>query len=142
MAYHGNRWSPDHCKCQILFCFDDELPQEERIHTFEERQKDWQGNDIATKRCEIHKHHKEELHAVVLEENQRKNLVLSKAQELFPDINFEYSFDENRDLHIKHNGKLTKKEENNITEEVTKYLEKVKIENAIDTHKDKVTIHG
>lgn len=80
MALHRNLWSPDTCDCQIEFEFDDEVPAEERVHT---------GKKIV-KRCDAHQetdfvdchdHYKS-----VLDENQRKNILLGKLMETHPEI--------------------------------------------------------
>ncbi len=80
MALHRNLWSPDTCECQIEFEFDDEVPAEERVHT---------GTRIV-KRCsahdqsdftDCHDHYKS-----VLDENQRKNILLGKLMEAHPEI--------------------------------------------------------
>lgn len=31
---HENVWTPDTCDCQVIYEFDDELPADQRVHTF------------------------------------------------------------------------------------------------------------
>lgn len=34
VRWHHNEWSPDSCECYIQFVFDDDLPQDQRVHLF------------------------------------------------------------------------------------------------------------
>lgn len=80
MALHRNLWSPDTCGCQIEFEFDDEVPAEERVHT---------GSKIV-KRCPAHQESDfdgcHDHYTTVLDENQRKNILLGKLMETHPEI--------------------------------------------------------
>ena len=108
---HVTRWRPDTCGCVLEFEWDDAVPSEERIHT--------PVNII--KACPVHlsdskdgiqKHYEK-----VIDENRSKNIFLDEALKTMPeirrekinekgetiyelkeDVNFDFSFDENRNL--------------------------------------------
>ncbi len=67
-------WRPDTCDCEVVYSWDDALPAEERIHTAH----------AVNKACEAHVGGVEDIHASVLEENQRKNKTLAAIASSFP----------------------------------------------------------
>jgi hypothetical protein len=103
------RWKPDTCGCVIDYEWDDSLPLEER---------EIQVKSVV--KCDEHKSNtKQETFDNVLDENQSKNktygkiieefpeLVVEKVTEqgdiskdLKPEISFDWSFDENRNLEV------------------------------------------
>jgi len=96
---HVTRWHPDTCSCVIDFEWDDTDPPTDRSHTFKQ----------AVFLCPDHVGLKgPPLLDVVLEENTRKNRVLTLAQKLDPTImsdDFEKNnvwwFDSKRTLHVR-----------------------------------------
>lgn len=116
MATHGNRWSPDTCDCEILYNFDDETSNEDRVHWPVPEQTSHSGEKLTPKKCKYHDKTADhnEHYAVVLEENQRKNLIGNHIIDLFPhhtephkdggtvlkEGSHAWSYDDNRVLHI------------------------------------------
>ena len=111
-------WSPDTCGCVIHTAYDDTLPPSERVLSYvteEEaevivhaRRKAGEKN-INPKRqppailCPAHAAigAKPELLATVRDENNRKNIAFSLAQEIIPELpveNYRWSFDKDRNL--------------------------------------------
>lgn len=102
------KWRPDTCGCEIEYQWDDSVAQEERTHVV----------STITKNCPIHDPipTKGEHYNVVLEENQRKNKVYGKLldlptltvdvvqtdgktiKELKPSVQYNWSFDKDRNL--------------------------------------------
>ena len=74
------RWSPDTCGCILEYTWDTEAPDGQRSHTFK----------TAVRVCQTHAAlgHVAGLthYSAVLDENQRKNLVLGIAQSLLASI--------------------------------------------------------
>lgn len=70
-----NKWSPDTCGCVINYSWDRDSSENGRVHTFE-------GSD---RKCQDHGNFMEQdLYNVVVEENQRKNIVLQHALDNIP----------------------------------------------------------
>lgn len=92
------QWQPDTCDCKILFEWDTEVPQEERVHTAIATHVLEDGSINEARVCSIHvpilqeqgldvlqgsrerntisEDHAEAHHAIVLDENQGKNYTL------------------------------------------------------------------
>ena len=95
-------WSFDTCGCIIEYEWDTEQDENSRVHRARTIIKD----------CGLHGKTKDkhEHFDVVLEENQRKNISLGIIQEEDPSVTpdqYEWSFDEKRNLHIKLKRELT-----------------------------------
>lgn len=109
-------WRPDTCDCVIEYTWDDEVPQNEIVQTIHK----------ITEACQHHQgivvqaDHFDQ----VLKENQGKNIALSVALDNFPQlaedkiladgsvnkvlaagVNYDYSFDKNRNLIVSFTGK-------------------------------------
>lgn len=90
-------WSPDTCGCVIVYEWDDSLPSEERIHTFKR----------ADKVCAAHLSGSPNKMAVVLEENQRKNIVFGEIKKINTDLKpeeFHFRFNDQRKLIVSSPG--------------------------------------
>ena len=76
MAIQITRWSPDTCRCVIDYQWDDSVPQEKREHTV---------SSIVSK-CSFHDQLPDDNthYGTVIDENQNKNIVLSKIQDNVP----------------------------------------------------------
>ena len=87
-------WHPDTCGCVLVYSWDRDTTEDERVHTPEtfEGCKHHQG-------LELHNGH-----AMVIEENQRKNLVVHLLAERVgvKPTELPFSFDEARKLVIRH----------------------------------------
>lgn len=66
-APHETVWTPDTCDCQVVYEWDDEVPAEDRVHTFKRIIKRDQNHvSMATDKAQFD---------AILDENQRKNKV-------------------------------------------------------------------
>jgi len=74
MAKHVNEWRPDTCGCVLEFWFDDELPSELVVHSWEATKTTCPEHILITDGAT--------LYAAVLEENQRKNIALGMVKTL------------------------------------------------------------
>ena len=110
------QWSPDTCDCEIEYEWDTDVPAETRVHTAArmikvcpEHEGTYDpGDDVKTKAGKIFTH--------MLENNHRKNKLLAKAAELYPEImetvtegdgsvtikniDFNWYWDDQRVLHV------------------------------------------
>lgn len=69
------KWGPDTCGCTLNYSWDRDSSEDTRVHTFE-------GYD---RRCQDHEHLIDHhVYNAVLEENQRKNILLQHALEAHP----------------------------------------------------------
>lgn len=113
-------WSPDTCnKCQVVYEWDDAVPQEQRVHTPIEVKNvpaDFKGDSKAVQFDKI------------LEENQRKNKAISEVAKEHPeltdekgslksDVPIDFHYDENHVLHLKV-GELNKQDKEKAKEKV------------------------
>lgn len=94
MAKNVTIWSPDTCGCVIHYEWDTEVPAQQRVHTAVA------GGHV----CGDHAQHAADhhaRHAVVAEENQRKNRALAKLIELGHNhLDLSWHFDADRTLRI------------------------------------------
>jgi hypothetical protein len=88
---HVTTWTPDTCDCVIHYQWDDQVPQDQRIHTPLEQTRTHDGQLVPRRVCPVHsavaapgKH--VEHHDLVKEENTRKNRVLGNILETTPEI--------------------------------------------------------
>ena len=66
------RWSPDTCDCIVEYSWDTEVSEDQRVHT--------PTNVI--RKCEEHKDEADSnIHAIVNEENPRKNKLMSRLEQ-------------------------------------------------------------
>jgi hypothetical protein len=125
-------WRPDTCECVIHYSWDSEVPEEQRVHTPVEEVLATTGEIIKRKVCAAHsgviesegKHL--EHHDKVLEENQRKNLVIEHIKETLGQEP-EWSFDSSRNLKIKLKD-VVKKDKDDLKDSVRNKFQKVIIE--------------
>lgn len=122
-----NVWSPDTCDCKIIYQWDDSLPQDQWVFEAVEETVASNGEIIKRHTCQAHiteafnGKHKKHM-AKVLDENQRKNVVLGKLKEIHGE-NFEadWAFDQDRKLVITtKTRKLSKIEEGVLKARITK----------------------
>lgn len=90
---HKNTWKPDTCGCEIDFVWDDQMSEEERVHT-----------PTSAKLCQVHSSlDVDSCWSTVLEENRRKNYSIGLIKERHPeksDNDIEWNFDSNRVLKV------------------------------------------
>jgi len=129
-------WKPDTCDCILLYEWDDQIPNDLRVHTPVEENIDHAGLGIKTRRCDDHQESDlGKLHGKVKAENTKKNIVLglivdqvlgaseerierdgSKSKILKSDV-LSWSFDKNRKLVIEiKDAKIDKNEIKNIVD--------------------------
>lgn len=85
-----NRHSPDTCDCVYEYTWDNEIPEEKRIHTV---------SVFATK-CKAHTDlSDEDAYNQILSENQTKNLIVQGILDL-SNVEVNWDFDEDRNLVI------------------------------------------
>lgn len=109
MALHKNVWSPDTCGCQIVYEWDDSVPEDERISTAIESCMSHDGKEIFTIKCPIHNHHtnKDEHYADVLSENNSKNIAIGLLIKTIGKLDggagdVKWRFDDNRNVILSH----------------------------------------
>lgn len=119
MAKHITSWRPDTCNCEIQYEWDDTQPQNEREHKIISH----------SRKCDAHSRHlPHEAFGKILDENTRKNLLLSDISEKLPEIfedtkskrfkeghGYSWGFDSERRLLV-HLPNLTDKQQAKITE--------------------------
>lgn len=106
-----NIWRPDTCGCQIIYQWDSDLPDDQRVHTPIPGGIDSNGKPILPIICDLHselstdhvKHHD-----IVVSENQMKNVIVNKFLEQNPELSsdnvltkFSKDKDDKRSLNIK-----------------------------------------
>jgi len=90
------RWSPDTCGCVLEYEWDDTVPQDSRVHSFQN----------LVKKCSDHGSIPvaKDVYDAVLGENRMKNLIFAELQKEKPDINagedFDWVFDKSRKLTV------------------------------------------
>ena len=68
MTIQTTRWSPDTCKCEIEYTWDDTVPQDQRVHTMK-----------SVRKCIVHDLVSEaKAYQNVLDENQSKNKAIGQ----------------------------------------------------------------
>lgn len=86
-------WRPDTCECVIIYEWDTDVSEDERVHT-----------PIATTFCTHHMSlTREACFAKVTLENTTKNIILDDVQKQIPSLPMEeltWGFDENREFFI------------------------------------------
>jgi hypothetical protein len=79
MGIHRTLWSPDTCDCSIEYEWNDSVPSERMVHTVYK----------VHKVCEAHQHKsildRHDHYKTILEENQRKNVILAQFMDDFPE---------------------------------------------------------
>ncbi len=77
---HTNRWSPDTCGCVVEYTWDDEAPQEARIHRY--------ARHITV--CDVHAHHggTEDGYRALLDDHRQKNMAIAILLHEYPHIEY------------------------------------------------------
>jgi hypothetical protein len=99
MAIRETTWRPDTCGCEIVYSWDDELPEAVRKHDMSK----------ANRRCAAHASHEDiKVHFdTITEENRRKNIAFEEVKKIIPALTpefYQWEFDQNRILKIVLNG--------------------------------------
>lgn len=82
----------DTCGCVLLYEWDTELPEEQRVHTAVEQTEDGQHQVV---RCPVHQIQNVQEHLeAVIESNQKANLVRNRVLELAGEATFDKQNDE------------------------------------------------
>lgn len=88
------QWSPDTCKCVLIYEWDTDTKEADRVHT-----------PVSGTPCAAHAEYTDttEHHAAVLKENQTKNQAIEEACQAVPRLlpeHFTFSFDKTRKLNL------------------------------------------
>ena len=121
MVLQVTRWTPDTCGCVIDLEWDDAVDPKDRVHTAKRILKDCGAHGT---RADKHDHL-----ATVLEENQRKNKTFALIQEEDPTFTvdqYEWSFDDERNLRIKLKGTFTADQKARINDKFDAQLARAK----------------
>lgn len=136
MRMTTNQWRPDTCDCVIEFEFDADLPAEEREHmhksivpctrhasvtadSFErlpasedlDTPNEKTNRRAALRSAQDERRHGHAQHLAALDDNRMKNLIHGRVKEEHPDMadeDFEWSFDEKRNLNFRVKGRSLK----------------------------------